>query len=53
MYVSRLPAHQGAGQYYDSLTAEIAALTGEREGTVRSRLTRARARLRELLKGET
>lgn len=40
--------------YYEGYpTAEIAALTGEREGTVRSRLTRARARLRELLKGET
>ena len=33
-------------------TAEIAAMTGQREGTVRSRLSRARARLRELLKGE-
>ena len=33
-------------------TAEIAAMTGQREGTVRSRLSRARGKLRELLKGE-
>ena len=33
-------------------TAEIAALTGLREGSVRSRLTRARTRLRQVLKGE-
>lgn len=33
-------------------TAEIAQLTGEAEGTVRSHLSRARARLRALLKGE-
>ena len=33
-------------------TAEIAALTGAAEGTVRSRLSRARARLRNVLKGE-
>ena len=33
-------------------TAEIAAMTGQREGTVRSRLSRARAKLRDLLKGE-
>lgn len=32
MYVSRLPAHQGAGQYYDSLTAEIAALLDAAHG---------------------
>ena len=39
--------------YYEGYqTAEIAAMTGQREGTVRSRLSRARARLRELLKGE-
>ena len=39
--------------YYEGYqTAEIAAMTGLREGTVRSRLSRARARLRELLKGE-
>ena len=39
--------------YYEGYkTPEIAAMTGEAEGTVRSRLTRARARLRELLKGE-
>ncbi len=39
--------------YYEGYkTAEIAALTGEREGTVRSRLSRARGHLRELLKGD-
>ena len=39
--------------YYEGYqTGEIAAMTGWREGTVRSRLTRARARLREQLKGE-
>ena len=39
--------------YYEGYkTAEIAAMTGLREGTVRSRLSRARSRLRELLKGE-
>ena len=37
--------------YYEGYqTAEIAALTGLREGSVRSRLTRARARLRQVLK---
>lgn len=36
--------------YYEGYsTAEIAALTGQREGTVRSRLSRARAQLRTLL----
>ena len=34
-------------------TAEIAAMTGQREGTVRSRLSRARGKLRDLLKGES
>ena len=39
--------------YYEgSQTAEIAEMTGWREGTVRSRLTRARAKLGALLKGE-
>ena len=39
--------------YYEGYqTAEIAALTGLREGSVRSRLTRARTRLRQVLKGE-
>ena len=33
-------------------TAEIAEMTGWREGTVRSRLTRARAKLGALLKGD-
>lgn len=40
--------------YYEGYqTAEIAEMTGWREGTVRSRLTRARAKLGALLKGET
>ena len=39
--------------YYEGYqTAETAALTGLREGAVRSRLTRARTRLRQVLKGE-
>ena len=39
--------------YYEGYqTAEIAAMTGQREGTVRSRLSRARDKLRRLLKGE-
>ena len=33
-------------------TEEIAGLTGQRPGTVRSHLSRARAHLRDLLKGE-
>lgn len=37
--------------YYEGYkTAEIAALTGEPEGTVRSRLSRARVRLKDMLK---
>ena len=32
LYVSRLPAHQDAGQYYDSLTGEIAALLDAAHG---------------------
>ena len=54
--VQALPAADRAVvhlHYYEGYkTAEIAAMTGQREGTVRSRLSRARARLRELLKGE-
>lgn len=39
--------------YYEGYqTAEIADMTGWRAGTVRSRLARARDKLRELLKGE-
>ena len=39
--------------YYEGLsTGEIARLTGQAEGTVRSRLSRARSRLRRLLEGE-
>ena len=39
--------------YYEGYsTEEIAALTGQRPGTVRSHLSRARGKLRELLKGE-
>ena len=39
--------------YYEGYqTAEIAEMTGWREGTVRSRLSRARAKLGDLLKGE-
>ena len=50
-----LPARDRAERhlyYYEGYqTAEIAALTGLREGSVRSRLTRARTRLRQVLKG--
>ena len=39
--------------YYESYsTAEIAKLLGEREGTTRARLSRARKKLRQLLEGE-
>jgi len=39
--------------YYEGYsTEEIAGLMGQRPGTVRSHLSRARSRLRELLKGE-
>ena len=54
--VQALPAKYSAVihlYYYEGYqTAEIAALTGLREGSVRSRLTRARTRLRPVLKGE-
>ena len=40
--------------YYEGYsTGEIAALTGQRPGTVRSRLARARSRLKRLLEGES
>lgn len=40
--------------YYEGCTtAQIAQITGQAEGTVRSRLSRARGRLRSLLEGET
>jgi len=39
--------------YYEGYsTGEIARITGDREGTVRSRLSRARGKLRKLLEGE-
>ena len=38
--------------YEDMTTAEIAKALGVREGTVRSRLSRARSRLRTLLEEE-
>ena len=39
--------------YYEGYsTEEIAAITGQRPGTVRSRLSRARSHLRGILKGE-
>ena len=51
--VQALPAKDRAAIhlfYYEGYqTAEIAAMTGEAEGTVRSRLSRARAKLRRLL----
>lgn len=54
--VLSLPPRQRAAVYLFYVegyrTAEIAQLTGEAEGTVRSHLSRARARLRDLLKGE-
>ena len=40
--------------YYEGYrTAEIAAMTGEAEGTVRARLSRARKKLKHLLEDET
>ena len=55
-YLDKLPPELRAAvhlYYYEGYqTAEIAALTGLREGSVRSRLTRARTRLRQVLKGE-
>lgn len=54
--IGALPARNRAVlhlYYYEGYqTAEIAEMTGWREGTVRSRLTRARAKLGALLKGE-
>lgn len=40
--------------YYEGYSAEeIAHMTGEKPSTIRTRLTRARAQLRDLLKGES
>lgn len=40
--------------YYEGYSAEeIARMTGEKPSTIRTRLTRARAQLRDLLKGES
>lgn len=40
--------------YYEGYSAEeIAYMTGEKPSTIRTRLTRARAQLRDLLKGES
>lgn len=54
--IGALPARDRAVlhlYYYEGYqTAEIAEMTGWREGSVRSRLTRARAKLGALLKGE-
>ena len=54
--IGALPARDRAVlhlYYYEGYqTAEIAEMTGWREGTVRSRLTQARAKLGALLKGE-
>ena len=54
--IGRLPAKDRTVlhlYYYEGYqTAEIAEMTGWREGTVRSRMTRARARLGALLKGD-
>ena len=54
--IGALPARDRAVlhlYYYEGYqTAEIAEMTSWREGTVRSRLTRARAKLGALLKGE-
>ena len=53
--LSRLPAGYRTVvhlHYYEELsTREIAAITGQRPSTVRSQLTRARAMLRDMLKG--
>lgn len=55
--VMALPAKDRAAVhlfYYEGYkTAEIASMTGEAEGTVRSRLSRARGKLKALLEGET
>lgn len=54
--VCRLPADYRVATvlyyYEDMTTAEIAKVLGVREGTVRSRLSRARSRLRTLLEEE-
>lgn len=54
--VMALPANQRAAvhlYYYEGYsTGEIAAILGQRPGTVRSHLSRARGALRETLKGD-
>ena len=54
--VMALPANQRAAvhlYYYEGYsTGEIAAILGQRPGTVRSHLSRARDALRETLKGD-
>ena len=56
LWVCRLPADYRVATvlyyYEDMTTAEIAKALGVREGTVRSRLSRARSRLRTLLEEE-
>lgn len=47
----RIPIH--LFYYEDMSTAQIAAITNERESTVRSQLTRARKMLKEILKEES
>ena len=54
LYVSRLPAHQDAGQYYDSLAGEIAALLDAAHGhalvlfTSYAAMSAVKERLREM-----
>ena len=55
MYVSRLPAHQEAGQYYDRLTGEIAALVDAAPGHALVLYTSyaAMSAVKERLRGKT